>query len=150
MVGKGWCSVSRTAKPKSTFGKKPGYFEKLKMGTSHPTYDPNVEGYGSVTEWVSTFNVRMGFEEAQAHWTGSKRNRKSYWVALGEIAGVDLSENSMWSEIKSAFRKAAYNCHPDRVTSHGLSKEQATETFKDASAAYAMLEDIYRVKGRLK
>jgi hypothetical protein len=132
------------------FPKKPGYFEKLKMGTAHPTYDPNAEGYGSVSEWVSTFNVRMGFAEAQAHKAGSKRKWKSDWAVLGEIAGVHLDENSMWNEIKSAFRKAAMNCHPDRVTQHGLSKEEAEATFKDATAAYTMLEDIYNVQGRLK
>jgi hypothetical protein len=143
--------VKRTPKPKADFGaKKPGYFEKLKMGTSHPTYDPNAEGYGSVSEWVSTFNVRMGFEEAKGHKAGSKRKWNSDWVVLGEIAGVHLDENSMWSEIKSAFKKAAMNCHPDRVTQHGLTKEQAEETFRDATAAYTMLEDIYNVQGRLK
>jgi hypothetical protein len=143
--------VSRRAAT-SNFGRKPGYFERLKAGTSHPVYDPDTEGYGNVTEWVSTFNVRMGFEEAQNHKaSGTKRREwKSDWAVLGEIAGVHLDENSMWDEIKKAFRKAAMNCHPDRVTSHGMSKEQAEETFKDASAAYAMLEDVYNVQGRLK
>jgi DnaJ domain len=138
----------RAASP--NFGRKPGYFEKLKMGTAHETYNPDAEGYGSVTEWVSTFNVRMGFEEAQAHKAGSKRRWNSDWVVLGEIAGVHLDENSMWDEIKKAFRKAAMNCHPDRTHVHGLEKEQAEEMFKDASAAYRMLEDIYTVQGRLK
>jgi len=136
----------------SNFGRKPGYFEKLKMGTAHATYDPDAEGYGSISEWVSTFNVRMGFEEAQAHRaSGTKRKTwDSNWAVLGEIAGVHLDENSMWNEIKSAFRKAAMNCHPDRVATHGMTKEQAEDTFKDATAAYRMLEDIYNVQGRLK
>jgi hypothetical protein len=132
----------------SGFGRKPGYFEKLKMGTSHPQYNPAEEGYGSASEWASTFNVRMGFKEASAH--KAKRGWKSDWKVLGELAGIHLDENSMWTEIKSAFRKAAYNCHPDRTTSHGLSKEEATEKFQDAQAAFAMLEDIYNVQGRLK
>jgi hypothetical protein len=130
--------------------RKPGYFEKLKMGTAHATYDPDTEGYGSVSEWASTFNVRMGFEEARGHKaSGTKRKAwQSDWSVLGEIAGVHLDENSMWSEIKSAFKKAAMNCHPDRCPIHGLSKEQAEETFRDATAAYTMLEDIYNVQGR--
>lgn len=131
---------------------KNDYFTRLKNGTSHATYNPDVEGYGNASEWASTFNVRMGFKEAQEHKaSGTKRKAwKSDWAVLGEIAGVHLDENSMWNEIKSAFRKAAMNCHPDRVTQHGLSKEEADERFKDASAAYAMLEDIYVVRGGLK
>ena|SRR5271170_2864096 len=135
----------------SEFGRKPGYFEKLRMGTAHPTYNPDEEGYGNSQEWASTFNVRMGFKEAQEHKTnGTKRKAwQSDWAVLGEIAGVNINENSMWNDIKSAFRKAAMNCHPDRTHVHGLSKDEAGEKFRDASAAFAMLEDIYRVDGRL-
>jgi len=135
----------------SDFGRKPGYFEKLKNGTSHPTYNPETEGYGSASEWASTFNVRMGFKEAQEHKaSGTKRKAwQSDWAVLSEIAGVHISENSMWNDIKSAFRKAAMNCHPDRTHVHGKSKAEAEEMFRDASAAFAMLEDIYRVDGRL-
>jgi hypothetical protein len=117
-----------------------------------PRYNPEVEGYGSASEWASTFNVRMGFEEARGHKaSGTKRKEwKSDWDVLSEIAGVYLDENSMWNEIKSAFRRAAMNCHPDRVSQHGKTVEQATEEFKDASAAFAMLEDVYNVQGRLK
>jgi|SRR5271167_518842 len=143
--------MPRRSAPKSDFGRKPSYFEKLKMGTSHPTYNPAEEGYGNSSEWASTFNVRMGFKEAQNHKAnGTKRKSwRTDWAVLSEIAGVDVNEKSMWNEIKTAFRKAAMNCHPDRVTSHGMSKEAAEDTFKDASAAFAMLEDIYRVEGRL-
>jgi len=127
------------------------YFAKLKAGTAHPQYNPAEEGYGNPREWASTFNVRMGFKEAQEHRAnGTKRKAwTSDWSVLSEIAGVPVTENSMWSEIKSAFRKAAYNCHPDRVTTHGMTKEAAEEKFKDALAAYTMLEDVYRVRGRL-
>lgn len=118
-------------------------------GNSYPTYDPRVEGYGSASEWASMFNVRMGFKEAQAHKASSSRKWGSDWAVLGEIAGVHIDENSMWDEIKKAFRKAAMNCHPDRVTQHGKSVDTATAEFKDASAAFAMLEDIYRSQNRL-
>ncbi len=137
------------ARRKSSFGSKPGYFEKLKMGTAHETYDPAKEGYGSEVEWCSIFNVRMGFEEAKNYKAASKRKWGSDWTVLSEIAGVEVTENSPWSEIKSAFRKASMNSHPDRVTQHGKSPEAAEEEFKCASAAFAMLEDIYRSKGRM-
>jgi hypothetical protein len=142
----------RTKAADGSFGRKPTYWEKLKAGTSHPQYDPSVEGYGNPAEWASTFNVRMGFKEAEAHRAnGTKRKTwASNWKVLSEIAGVHLDENSMWSEIKSAFRKAAMNCHPDRTVVTGRSVEELTEEFKDALAAYKMLEDIYVVQGRLK
>jgi len=140
------------ARRASSFGRKPGYFEKLSMGTAHETYNPDEEGYGSASEWASIFNVRMGFKEAQEHKAHGTR-RKSWgsdWAVLSEISGVEVNENSMWNEIKTAFRKAAMNCHPDRTSVHGLSKEEAEAKFNDASAAFAMLEDIYRMKGQLK
>jgi hypothetical protein len=139
--------MPRTRKPKSPFGGKPSYWTKLANGTSHDTYDPQVEGFGSEQEWQSIFNVRMGFEEAQAH--KAKRSWGSDWTVLGDLAGVHIDENSMWSEVKAAFRKAAMNCHPDRTTQHGKAVDVATAEFKDASAAFAMLEDIYRSKNRL-
>ena len=136
-------------KDNSNFGRKPGYFEKLAMGTAHDTYDPAKEGYGSDAEWQSLFNVRMGFEEARNYKAASKRKWGSDWTVLSEIAGVHIDENSVWSEIKSAFRKASMNSHPDRVTQHGKDPAVAEEEFKCASAAFAMLEDIYTVQGRL-
>lgn len=119
-------------------------------GKSYPKYDPREEGYGSASEWAAIFNVRMGFKEAKEWKANSKRSWGSDWTVLGDIAGVHIDENSMWSEIKAAFRKAAMNCHPDRVTQHGKTVEAATAEFKDASAAFAMLEDIYRSQNRLK
>lgn len=116
-------------------------------GNSYPKYSPAKEGYGSASEWASCFNVRMGFKEAQAH--KASRGWGDDWKTLGDIAEVHIDENSMWGEIKKAFRKAAMKCHPDRCTQHGMSQDEATATFKDASAAYAMLEDIYKSQNRL-
>src|SRR5271168_5058726 len=133
--------TARRTEPRKT------YWQKLKEGTSHPTYNPAEEGYGSAHEWAATFNVRMGFKEAQAQ--KAKRGWKSDYKIIAELSGVHIDENSMWAEIKSAFRKAAMNCHPDRTAIHGLSKEEAGEKFRDAQAAFTMLEDIYTVQGRL-
>ncbi len=134
---------------RSNFGRKPGYFEKLKDGTAHDTYDPSKEGYGGEAEWASMFNVRMGFEEARQYKASSKRKWGSDWSVLAELAGIHIDENSVWSDIKKAFRKASMNTHPDRVSQHGKTVEVAEEEFKCASAAFAMLEDIYRSKGRM-
>ena|ERR1035437_1431980 len=136
-------------KPKSPFGGKPGYFEKLKMGISHDTYNPEVEGYGSEAQWCSTFNVRMGFEEAQDVKSKSKRQWGSDWTVISDVSGIHVDENSMWSEIKSAFREAAKRCHPDRVKQTGMDPAAAEQEMKEVNAAFTMLEDIYRSKNRL-
>jgi len=116
-------------------------------GASYPKYNPAEEGYGSPSEWASMFNVRMGFKEAQAH--KAKRGWGNDWTVVGDAAGVHIDEKSIWAEVKSAFRAAATKCHPDRCTQHGMTNQEATEKFQDVSAAYAMLEDIYRSQNRL-
>ena len=156
-------------------------------GKSYPKYDPKTEGYGSASEWASTFNVRMGFKEAQEWKAKGTRTWGSDWQVINDIAelhnfagsdkkcstcGVEqnahkspITEKSIWDEVRKAFRVAAMKCHPDRMTEHGKSKivgtkldsngntvplTQAEEEFKSVSAAYAMLEDIYRSQNRLK
>jgi hypothetical protein len=126
-----------------------GYFEKLRAGTAHEKYNPEVEGYGNAREWASTFNVRMGFDEAQDVKSKSKRSWGSDWQVISDISGMPVNKDSMWEEVKKAFRKASMNCHPDRVKQTGMDPAVATETFKEVTAAYVMLEDIYRVNRRL-
>ena len=127
----------------NNFGRKPGFFEKLKMGTAHPQYDPNVEGYGNASEWAATFNVRMGFKEASEY--KAKRGWGDDWKQLGDLAGVHINKDSMWSEVKKAFWKAAKANHPDTHPGDAAAEER----FKTASAAYAMLENIYTMEGRI-
>jgi DnaJ domain len=129
----------------SSFGRKPGYWEKLKQGTSHPTYNPDKEGYGNAWEWDAIFQVRMGFKEAQEHKAG-RGGWGSDWAMLSKLSGCTVTETSTWQEVKHAFREAAKAHHPD---THPGDK-QAEENFKDASAAFAMLENIYEVEGRKK
>jgi DnaJ domain len=114
-----------------------------------PRYSPETEGYGTPEQWRSAFHVRMGYEEAKEYQRTSSRHGNN-WEVLSEIAGVVVTRSSVWTEIKTAFRRASMNCHPDRVTQHGKSEEVATEEFKSASAAFAMLEHTYRTEGRLR
>ena len=118
-------------------------------GNSYPQYDPAKEGYGSADEWSSMFNVRMGFEEARDVKSKSKRTWGTDWTVVSDISGVHVDENSLWAEVKRAFYKASMNCHPDRAVQNNMCVAVAEETFKDLTAAYVMLEDIYRSKGRL-
>ena len=161
--------MPRKRADRSNFGRKPGYFEKLKMGTAHDTYDPAKEGYGGEAEWASMFNVRMGFEEAQnfRRDSKSKYGTMNEFQLLAEFSGKTVNENSAWDEIRSAFRKASMNTHPDRVKEHGKGNFVNSETgeacdqsdskaitqaefeFKHVSAAFAMLEDVYRSQGRI-
>jgi hypothetical protein len=138
----------RAKKSDSTFGRKPGYFEKLKMGTAHPTYDVEKEGLGSRVEWKAAFNVRMGFAEAQAY---KGKRWGSDWKKLADLSGIHLDEKSMWSDVKKAFRKAAManNFNFDRSNKTEAEIKTAEVGFMEAQAAYAMLEDIYRTEGRL-
>ena len=129
---------------KSEFGRKPDYWTKLKQGTSHPTYNPDAEGYGNAWEWDAVFQVRMGFKEAQDYKTG--RGWRDDWAMLAKLSGVSINKDSAWQEIKKAFWTAAKAWHPD---THPGDK-QAEDNFKDASAAYAMLENIYTMEGRKK
>jgi len=41
------------------------------------------------------------------------------------------------------YRRKAMECHPDRVTFTGMTKEQADEAFKILSAAYIVLAREY-------
>lgn len=122
-----------------------GYFEKLKAGTAHKRYNPEVEGFGSEFDWCRLFNMAMGFEEATRF--RSEQQKKGKWRTeisiIGDMAGVNLNEGAMWNEIKSAFRKATMNCHPDRTKQHGKTSAVAEEEFKQVSAAYTILAHQY-------
>lgn len=116
-----------------------------RLFASHKQYDPAVEGLGNELEWQRAFNMAMGFEEAQEFRDSQRRKGKwgsSEYSIIGELAGVDINENSMWSEIKTAFRKASMNCHPDRTSQHGIPHGQAEEHFKEVSAAYAIISHM--------
>lgn len=128
--------------------KRRGYWEKFKAGTAHKQYDPK-EGRGSAREWRHLFNVTMNFEEAQAFRDQQKGWRSEYLI-IGGLAGINIHHKSTWLEVKSAFRKATMNCHPDRCVQHGKSYAQAEAEFKELSAAYVILADQYGVGEKKK
>lgn len=125
-------------------------------GASYKKYNPAAEGYGNELDWCRLFNMAMGFEEAQQFRAEQqKRGRwRDEYAAISEVSGISVDANSMWDEIKKAFRKACMNCHPDRMAQHGKSKivdsyenaqgitvtvTQAEDEFKHISAAYTLL-----------
>jgi hypothetical protein len=140
-----------------------------KSGTSKPKnfafseeahirrYNPSVQGYGTPKQTRAAFFARMGFEEATRIKDAAGSAWRSEYKIISEMAGpdakgnpVELNDKSMWAEIQLAFRKAAMNCHPDRMTQHGKSKidpktgeTQAEIEFKKVSAAYAILAHKY-------
>lgn len=121
---------------------------KMGFAEGYKQYNPAKQGYGTPAMWRSLFSVRMSSADAQAH-KASRGGWVNDWTVVGDAAGVHIDENSMWSEVKKAFRAAAMKCHPDRCTQHGMTNDEALEKFKDVSAAYAMLEDIYTSQNRL-
>ncbi len=95
----------------------------------YKTYDPEKEGYGSPESWRDALTYRMGLKEARERVGDDSPH---------EILGVAL--NATWAEIKSAYRKLALECHPDRGAVHGIDVEEATRLFKRLVAAYTVLE----------
>ncbi|MCX7959055.1 MAG: DnaJ domain-containing protein, partial [Deltaproteobacteria bacterium] len=61
----------------------------------------------------------------------SDRKKRDYYEVLG------VSRNSDIREIKSAYRKLAFQYHPDR----NPGDKEAEEKFKEASEAYEVLSD---------
>jgi hypothetical protein len=110
-----------------------------------PRYDVNKHGLGDARQWNQAFYARMGFEEAQRVRDAAQKNGtwKPEHKILADAAGIFLDDKSMWSQIKTAFRKAAMNVHPDRITETGMTFDDACEKFKEVSAAYAILAKKY-------
>jgi hypothetical protein len=120
-------------KPKKTFAD---------IDAARKRYNPDVEGYGNSSEWQSAFYERMGWEEARRvkEEAQARGTWRSEYRIIGDLAGMSIGENSVWNEIKLAFRKASLNCHPDRMVVNNMTQEEAQEQFKQLSAAYTILE----------
>ena len=142
---------------RATAGRKPDYWERLRTGTAHSTYNPAAEGYGSPEEWQSVFNVRMGFEEARGVKAKSGRRWGSDWEVINDVNGDAagdpgyVNEQSMWAAVKSAFKRAAMKCNYnfDAQNRAEADIKRAEQDFMAVKAAYVMLEDIYRSQHRL-
>ena len=100
--------------------------------------------------WIRIFPDKPFTKKPAETRMGKGKGAPERWVAvvkpgrvMFEMAGVDLNEGAMRSEIKTAFRKATMNCHPDRTTQHGKTTKQAEEEFKEVSAAYTILAHQY-------
>ena len=107
--------------------------KRVKKGfmDGYKRYLPEIEGFGSISEWMGCFRDRMGFEEAEQIIHGQADTPRG-------ILGVGLK--ATWDEIKKAYRAAAMLCHPDLCASHGLTKEAAEAAFKRLEAAFTVLE----------
>jgi DnaJ-class molecular chaperone len=112
---------------------------KRPFGGTYKTYDPEREGYGSPAKWRAAFRQRMGVDEAREVLSG-----KAYgpWKVLG------IPEGSPWRAIKSAYRRLSMACHPDRAVENGMSVADATERFKELTAAYVVIDDEYTRRGK--
>lgn len=113
--------------------RKPRKFGDIFAKYKH--YDPSVEGYGDPDQWREAFFTRMGVEEATRVVNSAKKTPRAI---------LGLPETASWPDIKSAFRHLAMQYHPDRIANTGLTTEQATERFREFSAAYELLEDQHK------
>jgi hypothetical protein len=92
------------------------------------TYNPNAEGYGSVSDWGRAFDERMGVEEA-----GRVLRDDDPIVIMG------FTSLPIMDELKKAYRKLMMQYHPDRA---GGNAGMAMKII----AAYSILEDSIRRK----
>jgi len=104
--------------------------EKKGFLEGYKTYDPKVEGYGSPSQWKSSFNKRMNFDEAK--------------LILNEddpysILGVDRS--STMDVIKKMFRKLALVNHPDKNPGN---EKDATTKMQKIIAAYTVIKKFLK------
>lgn len=65
-----------------------------------------------------------------------KRSKtKDYYKVLGVAQDADVKQ------IKSAYRKASKQFHPDKAAKHGFSKEEAEKKMASINEAYEVLSD---------
>jgi len=95
-------------------------------------YKPYTSNVGSPSEWRRAFHVRMGVDEAQ-------RIADDKRLVPHEILGVGIHASS--AEIKSAYRRLALACHPDRILVNDMGREDAEEQFKRLTAAYTLMTE---------
>jgi DnaJ-class molecular chaperone len=105
---------------------------KRPFSMNYRTYD-DTTGRGNPRQWRGAFHAAMGLDEARA-----RLGDRSPW----EILGVSLNASAV--EVRSAYRRLALQWHPDRAGQNGLTEAEATERFKELTAAYTLLEDRRR------
>jgi hypothetical protein len=80
---------------------------------------------------------------AESNNRGANSSRPSQpakpWRSPYDVLGV--CENAPWSEVKSAYRAAMMNLHPDRVSQTGIDPKTATARTQEVNAAYVELEN---------
>jgi hypothetical protein len=98
-------------------------------------WDTFREGYESAYE-----NAKRASEESNNRGTNSSRPSKPNKARRSPYDVLGVSENSPWSEVRSAYRKAMMDLHPDRVSQTGIDPRTATTRTQEVNAAYVELE----------
>lgn len=93
------------------------------------------EGYESAYE-----NAKRASEESNNRGTNSSRPSEPNKARRSPYDVLGVSENSPWSEVRSAYRKAMMDLHPDRVSQTGIDPRTATTRTQEVNAAYVELE----------
>jgi hypothetical protein len=105
-------------------------------GELKAAWDAFRKGYESAYE-----NAKRASEESTKRGANSSRPsepanpRRSPYDVLG------VREHASWSEVKSAYRAAMMNLHPDRVSQTGIDPKTATARTQEVNAAYVELEN---------
>jgi len=98
-------------------------------------WDTFREGYESAYA-----NAKRASEESNNRGTNSSRPSEPNKARRSPYDVLGVRENSPWSEVKSAYRKAMMDLHPDRVSQTGIDPRTATTRTQEVNAAYVELE----------
>lgn len=102
--------------------KKNGFMNNYK------TYNPEVEGFGSPSQWRKAFNKRMSLDEAKNH----VKDQNPFDI-------LEVANSSDWDTVKKAFRKIAMKWHPDKNPGN---EKEANEKMQKILAAYTVIKNI--------
>jgi len=97
-------------------------------------YDPDKEGYGSVDQWSSAFDTRMGMEEATRR---VGKDDPLFVLGLTSLPGT-------LEALRSVFRKLMLK---NQEAHRQNASVEAQEVVKRIIAAYTVLVERIRLKG---
>lgn len=98
------------------------------MNVYKKRYNPEVEGFGSPSQWRREFNKRMSLDEAKAH----VKDQSPFDI-------LEVASSSTWDIVRKAYRKMAMKWHPDKNPEN---EAEANEKMKSIVAAYTVIKNI--------
>jgi hypothetical protein len=105
------------------------------LGAMKAAWDAFRKGYESAYE-----NAKRASDEHRNRGANYSRPNRPVKPPRSPYDVLGLRENAQWREVKSAYRKAMMDLHPDRVSQTGMDPKTATARTQEVNAAYVELE----------